>query len=482
MNSCGFREGYSLRDYQEPLVKEALEEFELKGKQNVFISLPQGTGKTIIALATLSNLVNDGKVRRVLILLPRRILVKQWMDKAQEMFYGIGLMENPTLSKEDIERIRGWLKHSGAIGFAMTMQSFKNFVKKEYFSEEDFDMVIVDEAADLVVARDFIEGFRMSKYLRGLEKWEIPKLFVLPYHVSEKKIVGLIKKFGKDSTLIRRMVKEVQFLCTVRDPIVIDDPPINIFAETLQENYRKIKTSVQRTLTKYGVEGYRENLETLLSSDTLERLKKIYGLDDATLQQIQVSIVKYILIQHIEKWFLYSNRSELSRSILSDQDDVKNWLSYEDKKLNELAKAVKSYVDQNYKVYIFAQYIATAELITDFLTKKLSLKPRDIVVITGLDEDQWPKLDSFKRVGRILVTTPVFDKGTDIPQADAIIVYTPPLNTERLFQVIGRIRGGEVLFLAYKGYEEAIINQVADQLRKTFASAGVESPGINLNL
>mgnify|MGYP000569065468 CR=1 FL=1 len=480
MSVCGLREGFSLRDYQGPLMDEALSEFEEKGRQNVFISLPQGTGKTIIALAALSKLINDGEVRRVLILLPRRVLVSQWVDKAQEMFYGIGLMKSPTPSKESIERIRGWLKYSGAIGIAMTAQSFKNFIKKAYFSEEDFDIVVVDEAADLVVARDFIEGFRVSKYLRGLEKWQKLKLFLLPYHIREKKFAGLIRKFGKNnSTLIRRMVKEAQFICTVRDPIIIDDPPINIFVETLQKNYKKIKTSVHRILTKYGIEGYRENLESLLNPETLERLRKIYGLDDDTLQQIQVSIIKYILIQHVEKWFLYSNRSELSRSILSAQRDVGNWLSYEDKKLNELGNTVRSYLDKNYKVYIFSQYIATAEIITDYLSTKLSLKPRDMVIITGLDEDQWPKLDSFKRVGKILVTTPVFDKGTDIPQADAIIVYTPPLSTEGLFQVIGRIRGGEVLFLAYKGYEEAIINQVADQLRRSFASAGVESPGLN---
>lgn len=482
MDICGLREGFSLRDYQRPLIDEALSEFMEKGKQNVFISLPQGTGKTVIALAVLSKLINDGKVRKVLILLPRRILVSQWVDRAQEMFYGIGLMKSPRLSKESIERIRGWLKHSGAVGIAMTAQSFKNFIKKAYFSEEDFDMIIVDEAADLVVARDFIEGFRMSKYLRGLEKWQRLKLFLLPYHIMEKKFAGLIRKFGKNkSTLIRRMVKEAQFICTVRDPIIINDPLINIFVETLQKNYRKIKTSVHRILTKYGIEGYRENLETLLNPETLARLKKIYHLDDDTLQQIQVSIVKYILIQHVEKWFLYSNRSELSRSILSAQRDVKNWLSCEDKKLNELVNIVRSYLDKNCKVYIFSQYVATAELITDHLSKKLSLKPRDIVIVTGLDEadSQYAKLDSFKRVGKILVTTPVFDKGTDIPQADAVIVYTPPLSAEKLFQVIGRIRGGEVLFLAYKGYEEAMINQVADQLRRTFASARGESPGID---
>jgi hypothetical protein len=149
----------------------------------------------------------------------------------------------------------------------------------------------------------------------------------LPYHVKEKKIEGLIKRFGKDSSLIRRMVQEAQFAATVRDPIIIEDPPINIFVETLLKKYKKLKTEVHRVLDQYGIEGYRENLETLLNPDVLDRLRKVYGLDESTIQYLQVAIVNYILIQHIEKWFLYSNRSELSRSILSAQIDVENWLS-----------------------------------------------------------------------------------------------------------------------------------------------------------
>lgn len=481
MDVCGLREGYVLKDYQKPIVEETLHEFEELKKQNVFISLPQGTGKTIIALAALSKLKNDEKVKRVLVLIPGRQLVKQWIEKANEMFYGLGLIEYAKLSKEGIVKIRGSLKHLGAAGTAMTVQSFKNVVKKEIFSEKDFDMVIVDEAADLVISRDFIEGFRMSKYLKGLEKWQIPKLFLLPYNVREKKITALIRKFGKNSTLIRRMVSEYQFICTVRDPIVIDDPLINIFVETLQENYKKTKTSVHRILNKYGIEGYKENLETLLNPDTLDRLKKIYGLDNDTCQQLQVLITKYILVQHIEKWFLYSNRLELSRSILSAQREVDKWLSYEDKKLSKLVEEVKSRLARGQKIYIFSQYVATAELLTNHLTDKLSLKPRDIVMITGLDEadEQFEKLSSFKKVGKILVTTPVFGRGTDILEAKAIIVYTPPLSGEKLFQVVGRIRGGEVVFLAYRGFEETITNQIADQLRRTFAEASGEKFGLN---
>lgn len=472
MDICGLREGFSLREYQIPIVDEILKEFEEKARQNVFISLPQGTGKTIIALAALSKLVNDNKVKKVLILIPRRVLVNQWVDKAQEMFYGLGLIKNPILSKQSIEKIRGWLKYSGAVGIAMTMQSFKSIISKEYFTEKDFDMVIVDEAADLVISRDFIEGFRMSKYLKGLEKWQNPKLFILPYHVREKKIAALIKKFGSNSALIRKMVIEARLMCTVRDPIIVDDPLINIFVEKLQDVYKKTKTGVHRILDKYGIEGFRENIETLLNPETLNRLKKDYGLDEETCQQIQILITKYILVQHIQKWFLYSGRSELSRSVLSAQKDVKQWLSYEDGKLSKLVEEVESRLKQGQKIYIFSQYVATAELIADYLTNKLSLKPRDITVVTGADEAdaQFEKLSSFKKVGKILVTTPVFDMGTDIPQADVIIVYTPPLSIEKLFQVVGRIRGGEVVFLAYRGIEEELTNQIADALRKAFAS------------
>jgi superfamily II DNA or RNA helicase len=104
MEVCGLREGFSLRDYQTLIVSETLKEFEEKSRQNVFISLPQGTGKTIIALAALSKLINENKVKKVLVLIPRRVLVNQWVDKAQEMFYGLGLIKNPTLSKESVEK------------------------------------------------------------------------------------------------------------------------------------------------------------------------------------------------------------------------------------------------------------------------------------------------------------------------------------------------------------------------------------------
>ncbi|MEM3710137.1 MAG: DEAD/DEAH box helicase family protein [Nitrososphaerales archaeon] len=478
---CGPSDELEIRDYQAKITNEILN-YLGSGKKNVFVSLQQGSGKTIIALLTLCNLVNEGSVSSVLVLIPRRVLVDQWVGKAQDMFYGLGLLRNPTLSKMRIETIRGWLKHSQALGIVMTDQSYQRYIKKAYFSESDFDLVIVDEAADSVVARDFIEGFRMSEYLSGLEKWHTRKIFLLPFHVSEKKIKAMMGKFGKESVLIRRIISDLPvFQYTINDPIVIDDPMINTFVEALEQYYRRIRNNVNRILTKYGVkEGYRENLETLLNPKVIEKVKRRYGVDDETLKQIKTLVTKYILVQHLRKWFLYSNREELSRSILASQFEVNEWLSLEDKKLNKLAEVVEDYIRKDYKICIFSQYVSTAELIESYLKERLNLKDRDIALITGLVENQWDRLDAFKRAGRILVTTPVLDKGADIPLVKGVaIVFTPPLSMEKLFQVVGRIRGGEVTFLAYNGLEEELMNQVAEELRRSLAEASGEKFGLN---
>lgn len=135
----GLRAEYRLRPYQQDYSNRIVE--SLAKNPNFFLSLPQGTGKTIIALAALCELLNNGKISNILVLLPRRVLAKQWVEKADKMFYNLHLMQNPTLSMEKISKIKGWLKYSGAIGIAMTVHSFKNYARKE---EELQDALVVD--------------------------------------------------------------------------------------------------------------------------------------------------------------------------------------------------------------------------------------------------------------------------------------------------------------------------------------------------
>ena len=42
---------------------------------------------------------------------------------------------------------------------------------------------------------------------------------------------------------------------------------------------------------------------------------------------------------------------------------------------------------------------------------------------------------------------------------------------------MGKIRGGNIVFLAYKGYESELVEAIADSLRKAFAEARGENLG-----
>jgi len=305
------------------------------------------------------------------------------------------------------------------------------------------------------------------------------KDFLFPFNVKEQKLVQMVRKFGKHTVLIRENLKEEglsELSYNISDPIIIDDDLVDNFAQVLDDHYRRTRVNVNRLLKKYGIEGYKENLETLLNPSVIDRLRKIYHVTPDETEQLQTLISKYILMRHLEKWFLYSNREELMRSILAAQKDVNKWLSYEDKKLERLTQTVEQYLTRpsvkhqgrESKIFIYTHYVATAELIGEYLTAKLSLKTRDLAVVTGKDDDeeQYNKLESFKRAGRILVATPIFKAGTDIPEADIAIVYTPPFSVEKLQQAIGRIRGGEVVFLVYKGCEQALVSQLVDELKR----------------
>jgi len=403
----------------------------------------------------------------VLILAPRRNLVDQWIEEAQEMFYGLNILKNPTLSKKNISKIRTVIKHSNLCGIAMTIQSFRNFMKKEYFQQSDFDLVIVDEASDAALAKDFISKYRMSYYLEGLEKWNNIKLLTFPQQVDESKLENMIKKFGEEkSELIMERPESIgQLEYEIHDPIIINDPIIDEISNILNQAHKKIRRGVIQLLDKYHVGGYKENLETLLRHKTMEKLKEKHGLPNDVVEGIQTGIMKYILIKHLKRWFLYSSRGEIERTIFASQYQVNEWLSREDKKLVKLKELVKNLLSQDKKIYIYSDYVSTAELVYQYLSENLDISDKDIEVVTGQVEDQYGRLDEFKKHGKILIATPVFDKGTDIPQVNAAVIFTPSRNLEKIHQVKGRIRGGEIYTLAYQGYEQEEVEQIVRLLR-----------------
>lgn len=465
----------------EPLQTEITKEVENYLKEthnkNFFISLRQGAGKTIIALNILSELKNKGVVKKALVLIPRSNLVGHWAKECNKMFFGLSIIANPTLSKKGIEKILPQVHNNEVDGFATTIQSFRNFVRKGYIQEKDFDIVIVDEASDLVVAKDFFEKFRMSNYASGLEQWnKTIKLFLMPHQVREDKIEALTNRFGSKITKVIR--KEVtsdsgRLTYNVHDPLIVDDAYVNEFVEVIQGFYSDTRRKVVRFLKQKRIKGFEENLETLVSPYLIARLKKNYGLTDTDINLLNTLISKYILFKHIKNWFLYSNREDIGRSILAEQVNVSRWLKQEDKKLAILIQLLKEQLKEEKKIFIYSQYVSLAKFLFNLIKKELGLTDNEIYVVTGEDQDdQSDKLERFIEEGKILIATPVFDKGTDIGGKivgkKAVILFTPPYNKDNLLQVAGRIRGGDVYTLAYRGFEEDQLTPIVEMLKEKF--------------
>ncbi len=471
-NKSGFKGTLEL--LQVEITKEVENYIKDTHKKNFFISLKQGAGKTIIALNILSELKNKGIFKKALVLIPRSNLVGHWAKECNKMFYGLSILPNPTLSKKGIEKILPKIHQNEIDGFATTIQSFRNFVKKGYIGEKDFDVVIIDEASDLVVAKDFFEKFRMSNYALGLEQWKKTiKIFLMPYQVRGDKIEALVNKFNpKITQVIRREATSDsgRLNYIVHDPIIINDAYVNEFIEVIQNFYSETRRKVIRFLKQKKIKGFEENLETLVNPYLIAKLKKNYGLTSIDINQLNTLISKYILYKHIKNWFLYSNREDITRSILSEQSTVNKWLKQEDKKLSALLKLLQEQIKEEKKVFIYSQYVSLAKFLFKLIKKELNLSENDIYVVTGEDQDdQSDKLEKFIEEGKILIATPVFDKGTDIggkiTGKKAVILFTPPYNKDNLLQVAGRIRGGEVFTLAYRGYEEEQLRCLIEVLK-----------------
>ena len=102
-----FQPKQKLREYQKEALDYAL------SRENAVCVLPTGTGKTLVGLSWCCSLLNNGKVKRVLILEPTRFLVEQiynyYLTNAnftkKELIKIYGVMDQK-------ERIKEWEKES----------------------------------------------------------------------------------------------------------------------------------------------------------------------------------------------------------------------------------------------------------------------------------------------------------------------------------------------------------------------------------
>ena len=123
----------TLRPYQEEARTKIKDEWD-KGNKKTLLVLPTGCGKTIVFAMIASDMVKKGK--RVLILAHRAELLEQAADKIRK---STGLI--CSVEKAEESCIGSWFMIT--IGSVQTLQKEKRLSR---FSNEHFDVIIVDEA------------------------------------------------------------------------------------------------------------------------------------------------------------------------------------------------------------------------------------------------------------------------------------------------------------------------------------------------
>ena len=123
----------TLRPYQEEARTKIKDEWD-KGNKKTLLVLPTGCGKTIVFAMIAADMVKKGK--RVLILAHRAELLEQAADKIRK---STGLI--CSVEKAEESCIGSWFMIT--IGSVQTLQKEKRLSR---FSNEHFDVIIVDEA------------------------------------------------------------------------------------------------------------------------------------------------------------------------------------------------------------------------------------------------------------------------------------------------------------------------------------------------
>lgn len=123
----------TLRPYQEEARTKIKDEWD-KGNKKTLLVLPTGCGKTIVFAMIASDMVKKGK--RVLILAHRAELLEQAADKIRK---STGLI--CSVEKAEESCIGSWFMIT--VGSVQTLQKEKRLTR---FSNEHFDVIIVDEA------------------------------------------------------------------------------------------------------------------------------------------------------------------------------------------------------------------------------------------------------------------------------------------------------------------------------------------------
>lgn len=452
-----------------------------------------GLGKTITALAVARFLERIGRASRILILVPR-VLVLQWRKELLRM--GVSGFRVRHLESDTIDF---WRRQGFPEGYYIA--SIDLLKRKEWISktvDAPWDLVIVDEVHKLGVntrrfkalGKRIVEAkpdrdvlFLSATPHKGDPKDYIARLQLLdPYLVEGWKSLDRrgFYELTHGSLLFRRTKEDINEVYERRKVF----PPARFYAcvvkarrdeaEFIARLVRFLRSKLREFAYERGIIS--EKVIPLLTVLVFKRASSSPYAAMTTLQRLLVrraapeltkeligSVESYLRVGFED--YEYSDRDpeevfndflEATSSLLTDRDRVElerlrdmaeSVMKMGDSKLNALMSMLEDIIaEESSKVIVFTEYKDTLE----YIVRNLELKhPEWAGYIVRLSSEETRDSETFERIrrrfedprskARILVATDVVSEGVNLQVAHILVNYEIPWSLMKVEQRIGRV-------------------------------------------
>lgn len=395
-----------LYDYQRVAGREIIESLD-KGKQFIIVSLPTGSGKTL--LETLTAYYSLKKGYKILVIEPTKYLCDQMYDKVWSKIFG-------EITGKEYEGLCDNFLEPGKKIIISTPQTARKCIEKLNIR---FETIIIDEVHHAFGNRYYEELIIMSKpvYVIGFTALLYSeKKFRLGLNVVEtignphmimydfKKLANIDPNFDPpraiadlyeadfdedENKIYEQLTKSIMIITSKTKLIPLFFTPINLISY------------LRRTLPRYGRKAY------------CETYRKVY-------QKFPEEIAKYIgSICVVDK---PSHKARVLIEVLKTYNVSGNkWL-----------KPVLIFTSRKKTAYEYKEII---------IREKITSSNRIAVFTSDLGKEERKKLLNRIRNGEIdiIISTLVGEEGVDIPEAGLLVMSDIPVNPLRFYQRIGRL-------------------------------------------
>lgn len=467
--------------------------------KNSLVVLPTGLGKTVVAMLTALNRLQNYPDSKILVLAPTRPLVDQHLNSFKEHL----LIEEDKMAlftgSVKAEK-RAKLFQESQIIFS-TPQGFENDIIMNRISLKDVSLIVFDEAHR--ATGNYAYTFIAQNYVQN---------------ATHPRILALTASPGSKTETIREVCNNL-FIEDV-EARSDDDPDVKPYIQEVKVNYVNVQLPQGfKKVHQYLNDSFKSKLQSLKE---LGFLKLVQDMSRTEMLKLQGSLraqmstgagpevfkalslaaeamkvqhaIELIETQGINSLYLYLEsiytqaQSTATKAVKNLACDVNiksarvltqqlKDLNEEHPKLEKVTKTIQTILtcDPSAKIILFNQFRDTASHITKHLAERginsqLFLgqaNKRD----KGLSQkEQRAMLDKF-RAGEfnVLVATSVAEEGLDIPKVDHVMFYEPIPSTIRTIQRRGRTgrnEKGSVTVFVTKGTRDEIYRWSAHHKEK----------------